>query len=959
MPFHRSASAPLSERGGHVTLFTHPSGLRHLHLNDKMIPATFFIAFPTLPTRNDGVAHVLEHLVLSGSQAYPARELFSRLSERTMASFLNAFTTSTFTAYPFVSPHRADFQTILPVYLDAVFRPLLRSADFRQEGIRIEVDEKGQAHHQGVVFNEMKGAFENPLHHAHQALLRCLYPNSSLGCESGGDPLAIANLTAEQVRQFHSEHYHPSRAIIFTAGENALVDDVHEVLSPLLKTYDSTAQRPALTMDRSPLKGNMHRQQLVPSQDGTHAIVVAVRLGTGFETGLNHQLDVFGTALLLQDNSPWQMALQHSQVGRPGPLTGTLRIGEEHWLLIHVEGLKDGDQVTEAYNLFDSCMAEEANAPTLSMAAALRQFEGQQRMTLDVGGEGACGRFFPVTEAALFLRDAFPTILEGLDPLASMPRWAEPLQTQKHLHALMEGIRTSDRLALHLVPDAHFFQRRKDAEQALADEATRVLAGDEDAMVMIRRQMMKDQAWAHQMDEASNVPRTPLALIPPEATPTLAVNQVLPGVAHILADLKGVGSLTIMAELGHLSEEEACDVKYLMEVLVPKVGMGALDWQAAAAAREEVMTTFDSRVEGITDQAGNLRMGVIMGARGLTDHALAIQETLAQMLSETRLDEFERLTYLAETAAEELDESLPAHAAEWVHHQLMAGFTAKGAWLEQSEGLASIPHTRQWRDHFHRDSREAARVLVNLHAHLLKTLSWTVVAVGGYHWQQAAQVLRDGLIQRGMRVGTIRGSHTGRLSKPVDAMALALVSPNTQSRHMAVGWKAPGDEHPDAAPLMALAHVLNPHLWNRLRSQGGAYGAWASYDDHAFTVTSYRDPRFQGSLEDFEAVRQTAAVLCTQKELEDAQRAIFQKLDRPITPWDQAQRALRMAWQGRTDTNRQIFRERLLQLTPHQLVQAAERWLGAPTIHTVAYIPNSERKLATQLGLTLQYLPDV
>ena len=145
--------------------YRHPTGARHLHLACDDDNNAFMVAFPTIPTDGTGVAHILEHTTLCGSQRYPVRDPFFMMLRRSLNTFMNAFTSSDSTAYPFATRNRKDFDNLLQVYLDAVFFPLLDPLDFAQEGCRVELaegDERALVY-KGVVFNEMKGAMSSPV----------------------------------------------------------------------------------------------------------------------------------------------------------------------------------------------------------------------------------------------------------------------------------------------------------------------------------------------------------------------------------------------------------------------------------------------------------------------------------------------------------------------------------------------------------------------------------------------------------------------------------------------------------------------------------------------------------------------------------------------------------------------------------------------------------------------------
>ena len=190
---------------------------RHIHLESESNEKCFVVAFKTLPNDSSGVAHILEHTVLCGSKKYPVRDPFFMMTRRSLSTFMNAFTASDFTAYPFSTLNDKDFSNLLSVYLDATFFPNLNELDFMQEGHRFDFVKNDKSKDQivlkGIVYNEMKGAMSSISSQADQGLNENLFTNHTYGYNSGGDPQDIPKLTYQNLLKFHEKHYHPSNAI--------------------------------------------------------------------------------------------------------------------------------------------------------------------------------------------------------------------------------------------------------------------------------------------------------------------------------------------------------------------------------------------------------------------------------------------------------------------------------------------------------------------------------------------------------------------------------------------------------------------------------------------------------------------------------------------------------------------------------------------------------------------------
>ena len=182
------------------------TGAIHYHLAADNPENVFCVALRTMPMDSSGVAHILEHTALCGSRRYPVRDPFFMMIRRSLNSFMDAMTSSDWTAYPFASPNRKDFDNLLSVYLDAVFFARLDPLDFMQEGIRVEFekpeDPQSPLVYKGVVFNEMKGAMSSVNSVLWEVLNSHLFPTTTYHYNSGGDPEDIPDLKYDDLVAF-------------------------------------------------------------------------------------------------------------------------------------------------------------------------------------------------------------------------------------------------------------------------------------------------------------------------------------------------------------------------------------------------------------------------------------------------------------------------------------------------------------------------------------------------------------------------------------------------------------------------------------------------------------------------------------------------------------------------------------------------------------------------------------
>ena len=178
----------------------------------------FCIGFRTPPDNDCGLPHILEHSVLCGSEKFPLKDPFVELVKGSLNTFLNAMTYPDKTVYPIASCNEKDFQNLMDVYMDAVLHPNIYKEEkiFRQEGWHYELEsETAPLIYNGVVYNEMKGAYSSPESLLDSMTQKTLFPDNCYGKDSGGDPAYIPDLTYEKFLDFHRTYYHPSNGYIY------------------------------------------------------------------------------------------------------------------------------------------------------------------------------------------------------------------------------------------------------------------------------------------------------------------------------------------------------------------------------------------------------------------------------------------------------------------------------------------------------------------------------------------------------------------------------------------------------------------------------------------------------------------------------------------------------------------------------------------------------------------------
>lgn len=219
-------------------------GTRHYHIDTQDTNNVFALNFKTLPDDSTGKPHILEHITLCGSKKYPVRDPFFNMLKRSLNTFMNAWTGPDFTSYPYSTVNEADYYNLLSVYAESTFNPKLAKTDFLQEGWRLEFkqpdDPESGVEYKGVVYNEMKGVYENPGNIFMEKMQNNLLKGTVYGVDSGGDPEVIPDLSHEDLIKFHKKNYHPSNSAIFTYGDLSPLKHQEFLEKNYLKNYSKS-----------------------------------------------------------------------------------------------------------------------------------------------------------------------------------------------------------------------------------------------------------------------------------------------------------------------------------------------------------------------------------------------------------------------------------------------------------------------------------------------------------------------------------------------------------------------------------------------------------------------------------------------------------------------------------------------------------------------------------------------
>ena len=299
------------------------TGARVMLIENDDENKVFNIAFRTPPKNSTGVAHILEHSVLCGSREFPLKDPFVELVKGSLNTFLNAMTYPDKTCYPIASCNDRDFQNLMHVYLDAVFYPNIYKKEeiFRQEGWNYHLEKKeGPLKYNGVVYNEMKGAFSSPDDVLEREIMNSLFPDTTYGCESGGDPVNIPDLSYEEFLDFHRQYYHPSNSFIYLYGNMDMEEKLEFIDSHYLSAFDSLAidsqirDQEAFAQVKD-IQKNYPVSEDEGEEDNTYLSYNMV-VGEAADINLSLAFEVLDYALLSAPGAPLKQALLDAKIGK-------------------------------------------------------------------------------------------------------------------------------------------------------------------------------------------------------------------------------------------------------------------------------------------------------------------------------------------------------------------------------------------------------------------------------------------------------------------------------------------------------------------------------------------------------------------------------------------------------------------------------------------------------------------
>lgn len=837
------------------------TGARVLSIVNDDENKVFGISFRTPPEDSTGVAHILEHSVLCGSEKYPIKEPFVELLKGSLQTFLNALTFPDKTCYPVASANTQDFYNLVDVYLDAVFYPLLTPNTLKQEGWHYELEAPDKdITYKGVVYNEMKGAYSSPDSLLYEHSQQSLFPDTTYGLDSGGDPLVIPSLTFDKFMAFHRDHYHPSNGYAFFYG-----DDDPEKRLEILDAYFSRFDKIDVTRTRIPLQERFTEAKQVrqgyPASERLAKGMFTVNwlLAETADANLNLALHILEHILIGLPSSPLKKALMDSGLGDDLAGVGLEADMRQMFFSVGLKGIHPSNAIKAESIIFHAIKelvdngidAEDIEAAVNSVEFSLRE-----------NNTGSYPRGLSLMFQALSTWIYDDEDKEG-DPLALLP-FEEPLNNIKNWIANGDRIfeELLARLFLHnphrttvlLEPDHQMAakiatkeaNRLKKVKDSLTDgQITQVI---EDAKELNRLQAEPDSPEA-----LNTVPRLSISDLDKE-------NRVIPtevrevsGAPLLFHDIPTNG-------IAYL--DFAFDLTVLPDDLLPYAGIfGRALTESGTEKRDYVNLSqwiartsggiwtqpFAAPVRGSKDAAARL----ILRAKTTGEKAPETAEIITEILTSAKLDSKERLTRIVSEARARAEQRLVPSGHQVVATRLRASTHAAHAMEEIMSGLTNLDFLRALEQRLEDDFRNVAKDLERMRSLLIS--KGGVIANATMDADLFAAVEAE--------IATIISALPEVDAAPVARAPLDLPAAEGLAIPAQVNYVGKGvslAEHGitlGGAALVVNKLIRTGYLWEKVRVQGGAYGAFCLMDRlaGALAMVSYRDPNVAATVKAFDA----------------------------------------------------------------------------------------------------------
>ena len=919
-----------------------PTGARHIHIGNDDKENTFSVAFKTVPTDSTGVAHILEHTALCGSRKFPVRDPFFSMLKRSLNTFMNAFTASDWTMYPFCTQNKKDYYNLMDVYLDASFYPNIDKLSFKQEGHRLEIEEdseKGwQLVYKGVVYNEMKGAMSSPDQVMVRSILNAMYPDTTYSQNSGGDPAVMTKLTHKQLKQFHQRHYHPSNAFFYTYGDLPLTDHIQIIHDKVLMHHERID--PNTEVVPQPRWNEPKRARyfypLDADTDVTRKSQVCV---TWLTSDIQDAFQILALKLLEQillgnSASPLRKALMDSTLGTA--LSDGTGFDADNRDTLFSCGLKDvadsdADKIEGIIIEVLQHLVEEGIDSHL-IDSAIHQIEFHRReitntpypygikMLLSFVGNWLHGGR---SESVL----KFDKDLEKIRKEAAGNGFFE----KQIKHYLLDN---PHRALIILSPDTAL--EGKETKRVLTELNQIKNSMDEAALANIRKDAKDLEILQETTEDISILPTLDLEDIPADihSTPASRCSETTTASCYDQAT-SGILYTTTAMGTGNLDVAQLPLVPFFCYAL-PKLGTRKRDFT-------EIVQRIDTYTGGISltpnartrfDDTGMCMPFVTINGKCLNRNLERMFELIQEILFDVSFADNARLKSLLLEYRAGL-ESMIVNSGHRYAISLSSRFFSTASHISEIwSGVHQLQYMKEITESLNPEHLEVvAGNLADIRKRLIVRENFRTALIGETDslGQGIPILARRSLTPDVNDIENVSPFEPPTVKVP-DGMPREGWGTSTSVSFVAKTLKTVRMDHEDAPRLSVISKILRSMFLHReIREKGGAYGGFALYniENGLFSFASYRDPHILETLNVYE--RASVFITSGNYQDEDIKEAVLQvcsDIDKPDPPGPAAKKSFYRKIVSMEDDARRRFKKRLLALKKKDVMETAQRYFG-------------------------------
>ncbi|WP_251441031.1 insulinase family protein [Veillonella intestinalis] len=871
------------------------SGARLLYIDAEDTNKVFSIAFRTPPKDSTGVAHIMEHSVLCGSRKFPLKEPFVELVKGSLNTFLNAMTYPDKTMYPVASKNDKDFHNLMDVYLDAVFYP--RVAEDKeivmQEGWHYELDSaEDELTYKGVVYNEMKGVYSSPDSILETHMMAELFPDTTYGVDSGGNPDNITDLTYEGFQAFYKQYYHPANSYIFLYGTMDIEEQLSFIDEEYLQNFDAITVDSTIAVQAPFEKGKVASYPYSIGSDENeagktmHALTyvmpeMTVADSLGFEI-LTH-------ALLTSPAAPLKELLVKAGVGSDisGYYLDSLR--QPIWNISVT-----GSEMKEQSRLQELVEAELARLvkdglDTSLLEASLNITEFALREA-DFGGR-PIGLAYGIRVMDQWNYDKDP--IEALRYEGALATLREGLHT-RYFEDLIERalLQNQHKALVSIYPEKGLQEQKEQAEKEKLAAIKANMTTEEINAIVEQTKALKARQAAPDTEEAlATIPLLELDDLSPAVERVEREDSVL-GEAKlhfVPAQAKGINYTAFYFHLDCLTETELFYASLLSDILA-RVNTKERTYDAIAQDINMNLGGFSANIAALTkynDRDGYTPLFIVR-AKALHAKLPELVRIISELVSHSEYTDVSRLTELVKETKAIWDTEAFRRGHTIVSNRVTAQVTEVGKFRD----LDSLGYFEQLATLVADEAALQAlpAKLAAVAAKLFRPSNVDISFVGeAYEFEQFKELLETALTT------WTEGSYPkGQLKITKEYVNEGIVT-SGKVQYVAQGGNFRDHGFTPRGAMKVLETILRyEYLWTRIRVQGGAYGAFANfYNNGNFVLCSYRDPNLTETLSVYEALSEYLQTFeISDREMRKYIIGTMSTLDTPITPALRGPRAM-------------------------------------------------------------------